>query len=121
MEAKEFHKILVHKMDAYVHFVYNATKEFPRHELYGVISQIRRATLSVVLNYLEGFARRRPAVALNFFEIAYGSLKESKYLLYFSFKEGYAKEEDYKIGLSMADEIGAMLWTKIEKLGESIQ
>src|SRR3989338_4184073 len=114
MRSKEFHEELIKKMDEYIHFVYAFAKKFPQHELFGVTSQIRRATLSIILNYIEGFARRTPAVMRNFYEISYGSLKESKYLLYFSFKEGYIDEVSYKQGLSMTDEIGAMLWTKIE-------
>lgn len=83
MKTKSFKDKLKSKMDEYVHFVYRVTKSLPKEELYGVTSQIRRASLSTVLNYIEGYARRKKAVQLNFFETAYGSLKESKYLLYF--------------------------------------
>jgi len=103
-------------MDKYVHFVYKITREFPKEELYGTTSQFRRATLSIILNYIEGYARKRPAVQLNFFEISYGSLKESKYLLYFSLKENFINKELYEIGIKMSDEIGAMLWTEITNL-----
>ncbi|MDO8581297.1 MAG: four helix bundle protein [bacterium] len=120
MKANNFKENLKKKMDEYVHFVYNVTKEFPKEELYGVISQIRRATLSIILNYIEGYARRRPAVQLNFFEISYGSLKESKYLLHFSLIEKYLNSNDYEIGLKMAEEIGAMLWTEISQLEGSL-
>ncbi|MDP3954019.1 MAG: four helix bundle protein [bacterium] len=50
-------------------------------------------------------------------EELYGSLKESKYLLYFSLVEKYITKEDYKKGDKMAEEIGAMLWRAIEPLG----
>jgi len=66
------------KMDKYVHSVYRVTGDFPKSELYGVISQLRRSALSVILNYIEGYARRKPLVRLNFLETSYGSLKESK-------------------------------------------
>ena len=58
----DFPEQLKKKMDEYVHFVYKFTKSFPKEELYGVTSQIRRASLSVILNYIEGFARQRKAV-----------------------------------------------------------
>ncbi len=74
----------------------------------------------MILNYIEGFARRKRAVQLNFLEISYGSLKESKYLLYFSLNENYIKKEDYIIALKLADEIGVMLWTELKTLGKSI-
>ncbi len=53
-------------------------------------------------------------VDLNFLRISYGSLKESKYLLHFSLKEGYLNHNDYKAALRLAEEIGAMLWKTIE-------
>jgi len=53
---------------------------------------------------------------LNFLEISYGSLKESKYLLHFALIENYLDKKDYKIALKMAEEIGAMLWTEISNL-----
>ena len=105
-----YHKELRNLMDQYVHFVYKVTKNFPRDELYGVISQIRRAALSVILNYIEGYARCGDKSNKNFVKISYGSLKESKYLLHFSLVEEYLSKEDYETGQKMADRIGAMLW-----------
>src|SRR5438876_1053441 len=96
MPEKTFHEDLKEQMDLYVHLVYQVTKSFPREELYGVTSQLRRATLSVILNYIEGYARMRPAVHKNFLEISFGSLQESRYLLGFSLKEKYLIEEQFK-------------------------
>ncbi len=119
-QMTEFQDKLKKKMDEYVHLVYKVTKNFPKNELYGVTSQIRRATMSIILNYIEGYARRKPAVQLNFLEISYGSLKESKYLLYFSKEENYLEEEDYNVGIQLTEEIGAMLWTEISALDKNI-
>lgn len=110
-------------MHEYARFTYRVTKKFPKEEIYGMTSQLRRAGLSVILNYIEGFARRRPAVQLNFYETSYGSLKESKYLLLFSLEEQYLSKEDYDKGIALAEEIGAMLWSEIlsvEKRAEEI-
>jgi len=115
---EKFHDTLKSKIDEYVHFVYGVSKNFPKEEMYGVISQIRRAALSVMLNYIEGFARIKPKVNLNFLEISYGSLKETKYLLHFSLKENYLKEADYQKAIKMAEEIGAMLWRTIKSMEE---
>ena len=112
----DYHDRLKALMDKYVHLVYRVTKKFPRDELYGVTSQLRRSALSVILNYIEGFARRRGddcKVYHNFMEISYGSLKESKYLLHFSWKEDYLSEKDYNILLPLAEEIGAMLYASM--------
>lgn len=108
-------------MDEYVHFVYDVTKEFPKEELYGSVSQWRRTTLSIILNYLEGYTRRKSLVQLNFLEIAYGSLKESKYLLHFSSQKDYITKKDYDREIKLVEEIGAMLWTEISALAKSIK
>ena len=114
MGKDNFFEQLKKKMDEYVHLVYKLTKQFPQSELYGVTSQLRRASLSVILNYIEGFARQRKAVKQNFWEISYGSLKESKYLLHFSLVEKYLNKDYYDKSLKLAEEIGAMLWHLIK-------
>lgn len=111
-----FHEQLKAKIDKYVHRIYQATRRFPKEELYGIISQLRRAVVSIMLNYIEGYARNRAKVHKNFLEISYGSLKESKYLLEFSLKEGYVLKEDFDELSKLADEIGAMLWGILRKL-----
>lgn len=112
----QFHDELKSKMDKYVHLIYSFTKNFPREELYGVTTQLRRAALSVVLNYIEGYARFRNKIHKNFLEISYGSLKESKYLLEFSLIEKYLSKADYELAMNLAEDIGAMLWGIIRKL-----
>jgi len=95
--AETYHEKLKVKMDTYVHQVYKITKGFPKDELYGATSQLRRAALSVILNYVEGYARGKNKVHKNFLEISYGSLKESKYLLHFFWlKATYQKQTTRK-------------------------
>ena len=115
----EYQENLKKKMDDYAHFIYRLTRNFPTNELYGVTSQIRRAALSAILNYIEGYARIKLLVRLNFLEISYGSLKESKYLLHFSLIEEYLSKENYLIGLKIAEDIGAMLWTEINNINKT--
>jgi four helix bundle protein len=117
----KYQENLKKKMDEYVHFIYRITRDFPKSELYGATSQIRRATLSIILNYIEGYARRKPLVRLNFLEISFGSLKESKYLLHFSLVEKYINKNDYQFGVSLSEEISAMLWTEISNLEKSVK
>jgi len=54
----DFHQDFKKIIHEYVRQVYNVTKNFPKNELYGVVSQLRRAAVSVILNYIEGYARR---------------------------------------------------------------
>ena len=108
-------------MHEYVKGVYRITKNFPKDELYGIISQFRRAALSVILNYIEGYARlnfKNEKVYKNFLETSYGSLKESKYLLYFSYSENYSGKDDYLKLISLAEEIGKMPWKTLEGLNK---
>lgn len=108
--GNNFHNDLKEIMDAYVHGVYKASKFFPKEEVYGVTSQLRRASLSVILNYIEGYARIGEKSYLNFIKISYGSLKESRYLLGFSLIENYLSKEEFILLDKQADMIGAMLW-----------
>ena len=110
MGEKDFHGQLKELLDEYVQKVYTRTKKFPREEIFGVTSQLRRAALSVVLNYIEGYARQRKEVLRNFIEISYGSLKESNYLIYFSRTRQYLNEAEHKDLSVLGDRIGKMLW-----------
>lgn len=116
MDTINFLEITKDKMDTYVHFIYKITKTFPKEELYGARSQLRRSALSVILNFIEGYARKKQGVKLNFWEISYGSLKESKYLVSFAFTEKWITEQECQWGLKLAEELGAMLWKAMKPL-----
>ncbi|MDO8505265.1 MAG: four helix bundle protein [bacterium] len=116
----EYQEKLKGRMDEYVHLVYRVTRGFPKEETYASTGQWRRATLSIILNYIEGYARRKPLVQLNFLETAYGSFKESRYLLDFSYKEQFLSHDNYQNATAIAEEIGAMLWTELNTLTKSL-
>jgi len=116
----DYQKKLNGLMDQYVHLTYSISKKFPKEEIYGVTSQLRRSSLSVVLNYIEGYARRKTLTRLNFLEISYGSLMESDYLLDFSLEEMYIIKENYDLAKKLSKEIGAMLWTEISNIDKSL-
>lgn len=117
-KTKKFHDVLREKADSYAFITYRVTKEFPREEIYGLASQLRRSALSVVLNYIEGYARAGDAQYKNFLRIAYGSLKESEYLIEFAFREKYLNKNEYDNLINLAKELGAMLWTTIRGINE---
>jgi len=58
---------------------YKITKQFPREEIYGLVSQMRRAAVSVPSNIVEGCSRESRTEYLRFLEIAFGSLRELNY------------------------------------------
>ncbi len=74
--------------------IYQATREFPKEEIYGLTSQMRRAAVSVPSNIVEGCARESQAEDLRFLEIAVGSLRELHSQLGLSKRLGYSDEHD---------------------------
>ncbi len=94
--------ILKLKIHQFIKKIYETTGGFPKDELYGLVSQLRRAAVSVMLNYLEGFARRKPKIRLNFWETSFGSVKECKYIIYLSKELNYLSGTDYATLIGLA-------------------
>jgi len=89
--------------------IYEITKGFPRDELFGLTSQIRRAAVSVPSNIVEGKARGSNKEYKRFLLIARGSLEEVKYQLLLSKDLKYIDENKYKEMLSLAKDVGRLL------------
>ncbi len=80
--------------DEVAFLIYRATREFPKEEMYGLTSQMRRAAVSVPSNIVAGCARESQAEYLRFLEIAFGSLRELHYQLGLSKRLGYSDEHE---------------------------
>ena len=87
--------------------IYANTKNFPKEELFGMTSQLRRAAVSVPSNIVEGCARHSLADYIHFMNIAYGSLCEVEYQLSLAERLGYLS--DPKPALALASETGKVL------------
>jgi len=83
--------------DELVVLIYRVTAGFPKEEIYGLISQIRRAAISVPSNIVEGCARDSQADYLRFLNIAFGSLRELHYQLDLSKRLGFLSNEDLSL------------------------
>ena len=74
--------------------IYKLTKKYPKDELYGLISQMRRSAVSVPSNIVEGCARQSQGEYLRFLDIAFGSLRELHYQLNLSERLGFVETQD---------------------------
>jgi four helix bundle protein len=72
--------------------VYQATQTFPREEIYGLTSQLRRASYSVPANIVEGSSRESQKDYLHFLYISRGSLSETQYFIHLSRRLGYVPD-----------------------------
>jgi len=70
--------------------VYRVTRDFPKEELFGLTSQLRRCGASVASNIVEGCARRSEADYLRFLDMSYSSAKEFEYQLSIADRLGYS-------------------------------
>ncbi|HMO82341.1 MAG TPA: four helix bundle protein [Pyrinomonadaceae bacterium] len=86
--------------------VYEYSERFPKHELYGLASQLRRAAVSVPANFAEGFKKLGLNDKLRFYNIAQGSLEECRYYLILAADLGYGDTTELKEDL---DRVGRLL------------
>ncbi len=89
--------------------VYRDADGFPKSELYGLTSQLRRALVSIPANIAEGRGRRSTRSYLHFLDIAYGSMTEVETLLEFSSRLGLLPADRLTSHLGRIAEIGRML------------
>lgn len=89
--------------------IYRATRRFPREELYGLTSQLRRAAVSVPSNIAEGQARLSPREFHHFLTQARGSLAELETQLQLAHELGYLEMREAKNLLEGAAELGRIL------------
>jgi len=90
--------------------VYTKTKSFPKEELYGLTSQLRRAAVSVPSNIAEEASREHKREYLHFLYIARGSVNETKYLIHLSNRLCYFKRNDYEELNKLGEEVSKTLY-----------
>ncbi len=97
--------------------IYKATKKFPDDERYGLISQMRRAAVSIPANIAEGFRKRGKKDKVNFYNIAQGSLDELNYYIILSKDLGLIINKDFL--LTKVEEVARMLAGLIRSITRS--
>lgn len=96
--------------------LYFATSTFPKEELFGVTSQIRRAVASIPTNIAEGCGRGSDADFRRFIQIAFGSANEVEYLIFLSYELNYIQENNFIEYNNKIIEIKKMLAGMINKI-----
>lgn len=95
---------------------YELTKDFPKEEIYGLVSQIRRSAASVAANIAEDYGRDATGAYVQHLKIAQGSLKELETHLILSTRVGIIAAGNIQPAMFLSDEIGKMLRSLIRRL-----
>ena len=95
---------------------YRATRTFPREEIYGMTSQIRRSAVSIPANIAEGYGRENSAEFVRFLRIAQGSLKELETHLMLASRIGLIDVCETTAMLKQYDSVGKMLRSLIRSI-----
>jgi len=89
--------------------IYAATKQFPKEEIYGLTSQVRRAAVSIPSNIAEGQGRKSTNEFLHHLSIAYGSLREVETQILIAGRLLYLKQEEIIRLLESSAEVGRLI------------
>ena len=110
MKLKTYQELIVwQKAMDLVEEVYEASRCFPREEIYGLTSQLRRAAISIPSNVAEGQGRRTTPDFIRHLSIAYGSLMELETQILIATRLSYLVQGECQKVMSMAGEVGRLL------------
>ena len=113
---RDFHQLSVwQKSHQFTLDVYTLTRAYPKDELFGLTSQIRRSSSSIATNIAEGCGRGSDADFGRFLQMAMGSASESEYQILLSFDLNLSDENQYKQMNAKLTEINRMLSSLISK------
>lgn len=101
--------------------VYKVTKHFPKEELYGLTSQLRRAVISVTTNIVEGASRKHKPDYLHFLYISRGSIAETEYLLYLANSLEYLSNTEFRKLDKLREDTAKTLFGLIESVDKEIK
>jgi len=105
--AKGFQDLVVwQKAHQFVLLVYRFSECFPKSEIYGLISQLRRAAVSIPANIAEGFKKKTRPDKMRFLNISQGSLEECRYYLILARDLGYGDPEEL---MAQIEEVSKLL------------
>jgi len=118
---RDFRKIKAFQYaDDLVIEIYKLSQKFPREEIYGLTSQLRRAAVSVAANIVEGASRAHSKDYVHFLHIAKSSLAEVEYLISLASRLGYLAPGDFKKAEGLADKAARTLYGLIQSMKKEI-
>lgn len=107
---KGFRRLIAwQKANILAHLIYDVTEGFPKTEIFGITSQMRRAVLSVCANIVEGYSRKTLKDRGHFYQMAVASLTELEFFIDFSFERKYMDSEKYQNMLDISGETARVL------------
>jgi four helix bundle protein len=110
MKVRNYQDLIVwQKAMDLVEEIYAASRNFPREEIYGLTSQLRRAAVSIPPNITEGQGRRTTADFVRHLSISYGSLREVETQTIIASRLHYLTKQRCQEILKMAGEVGRLL------------
>lgn len=117
MSSKSFKDLIVwQKAHQWVLEIYHFTNSFPSGEQFGLVSQLRRAAISIPANIAEGFKRKGNPDKARFYNIAQGSIEECRYYLILAGDLGYG---DTRMLEKDLEEISRLLEAYARRVGKS--
>ncbi|MBI2596130.1 four helix bundle protein [Candidatus Daviesbacteria bacterium] len=109
-KEKGYRKLIAwQKANQLAHLVYDNTQNFPKTEIFGLTSQMRRAALSVCANIAEGYSRNSAKNRKHFYIMAIGSLTELEFFIDFAFERGLMEKTEYDNLINLEDETARIL------------
>jgi len=100
--------------------IYKITQKFPKEELYGLVSQLRRAAVSIPTNIAEGASRQHEKDYVHFLYIARGSSAEVEYLAGLAYRLGYIEARDHENLCAAIEEVAKTLVGLIRTISSSL-
>jgi len=120
MSLKSYKELIVwQKAYKLTLLVYRETEKFPKSEIFGISSQLRRASVSIASNIAEGYQRQHGGEYVQFLSIAFGSCAEVETQLLLSKDLCYLSENIFTILNNLLTEVGKMLYALITKIKEN--
>jgi four helix bundle protein len=120
MSLKSYKELIVwQKAYELTLLVYKETEKFPKSEIFGLSSQLRRATVSIVSNIAEGYQRQHGGEYIQFLSIAFGSCAEVETQLLLCKDICYLSASNFIVLNNLLTEVGKMLYALITKIKEN--